>query len=415
MRFGTADSRPLTSRKMTLQPRVRDGLTAGSTGIMPSEHHSGLADVKPRLMSQRPSSMPAGLSSVRPRVQARRHLDPNFTSLTDDAKRAEGRLGRAHVVSSEQQTREDVYYATGQATVVQPPGAECNLCLKSYYYTPLSERDRPSPQRRQRTGFRADAHTTSFQLSEARLRHIKQEHPEYEGEVTRALQQHHGNYSIVETEKKISRRVAVEGYAHGSDARVAQIEASTKYHGTPDLGSPTPAIERSVPYALGEACQPRADTQLSCASHVRLFPGRERSSPPPENPVKPYDRHLHDGPAPYDSVTVSGEAYPSPPEVGVRSNIYTKPKLLHTDENRRRSCSEDLDSLALKRARARSGASASQERPHFIFGPEPAPQARPPSLRYRTEARWKAQERDTQERRTGRALYPQSYRATSLW
>ncbi|KAG5491471.1 hypothetical protein JIQ42_01374 [Leishmania sp. Namibia] len=416
MFFDSSGDGPRTSWKTPVKPHARDGLTTGSTGIMPNEYHSGLADIKPQPSLQRRYSMRAGLSSAPRHAQGRRHLDPHhFTSLTDDAKRAEGRLGRAHVASSEQQKRADAYYATKQPTVAQPPGAECNLYLTSYYYTPLSKRDSPSPPIRQPTGFRADAQNTSFQLSEARLRKIKREHPLYEEEVERALQQHHGDYSIVSTEQKISRRVAVEEYAKDSDARVAHIEASTKYHGTPDLGSPASAIERSVPYALTEACPPRADTQLSCTSHVRMYPGRGRSSSPQVTPVKPCDRHLHDGPAPYDSVAVSGSAYPSPPVVGERCNIYAKPTLVRVDERRHLNCMEDTDSLAMKRARARSGASVSKERPDFIFGPGPPPQVHQPSLRHRTEARWKAQEHSAQERRTGRALCPQSYKSTSLW
>ncbi|XQJ30322.1 hypothetical protein NXY56_006403 [Leishmania guyanensis] len=383
---------------------------------MPSKDHSGLADVNPRLSSEHRYSMRAGLPNTSHRPQGRRHLDPHqFTNISDDAKRAEGRLGRAHVTSTEQQKRADVYYATKQPSVAQPPGTECNLFLKSYYYTPLSKQDSPSPLPRQRTGFRADAQNTSFQLSEARLRKIKSEHPQYKEEVMRALQDQHGDYSIVSTEQKISRRVAVEEYADGSDARMAHIEASNKYRSTPDLGTPSPAIQNSIPYALSEACPPRADTQLSCASHVRLYPGRGRSSSPPETPVKPCDRHLHDGSAPYDSTAVSGQAYPSPPAVGERRNIYAKPTLVHIDDRRHRNCVEDLDSLAMKRARARSGTSASQERSDFIFGPGPAPHACKPSLRYRTEARWKAQERSVEERRTGRALYPQSFKSTALW
>ncbi|GET92114.1 hypothetical protein, conserved [Leishmania tarentolae] len=414
--FSSSDDRPSTSRKTPVRPRIRDGLTSGCTGIMPSEHHSGLADAHPPLSSKQQCSMKAGLPSAQRHAQGRRHLDPHhFTNFTDDAKRAEGRLGRAHVASSEQQRRADAYYATKQATVAQPPGEECNLYLKSYYYTPLSKQDSPSPQPRQTTGLRPDAQSTSFQLAEARLRKIKREHPEYEEEVMRALEQQHGDYSIVPTTQKILRRIAVDEYADGTDSRMAQIGASTKCRCTSDLGSPAPAIQRSVPYALSEDCPPRADTQLLCSSHVRLYPGRNRGSPPSETPVKPRPRQLHDGPAPYDSTAVSGEAYPSPPAVGKRCNIYAKPTLVHVDERRHRNCVEDADSLAMKRARARSDVIASQKRPDFIFGPGPAPQARPPSLRYRTEERWKAQERHAEERRAGRALYPQSYQPTSLW
>ncbi|KAK7196647.1 hypothetical protein NESM_000603600 [Novymonas esmeraldas] len=417
MYFGEREDRPHTSCKAPAQPRVRGGLVAGSAGIMPSAQHSGLGDVAPRPSSSpRRYSMRAGLSSAPQHPHARRHLDPHhFTNLSDDAKRAEGRLRRAHVAASEQQKRADAYYASGQPTVAQPPGSECNLYLKSYYYTPLSKADSTSPPPRQTAGFRANAQSTSFQLSEARLRQIKREHPHYEEQAARALQQQHGDYSIVPTEQKLSRRVAVEEYAEGSEARVAQIAASTKFHGPPDLGSPTPAIERSVPYAVGDACAPRADTQVASTSHVRHYPNRGRSSTPTEPSVRPCDRHHFDGPAPYDSTSVSGSAYPTPPAVGEQRSLFSKPTLVHMDERRLRDCVDDVDSLALKRARARSGPAVSEERQDFIFGPEPALPTRQPTLRHRTEARWKAQERHTEERRTGRALYPQSYQSTSLW
>lgn len=409
------DDRPPTSCKAAVQSRVRGGLIAGSTGLMPSEHHSGIADVNPRTSQQRRNSLRAGLVSAPCHKDARRHLDPHhFTNLSDDAKRAEGRLGRAHVAASEQQRRADAYYASGQPSVPQPPGSECNLYLKSYYYTPLSKGDGTSPPPKQPSGFRPDAQSTSFQLSEARLRRIKREHPQYHEEVTRALQQQHGDYGIVPTEQKLSRRVAVEEYAHDSDARVAQIAATTRYHGAPDLGSPTPAIERSVPYAL-EAISPRADTQLASASHVRFYPGRDRTTTSEEASVRHHDRHLHDGPAPYDSAVVSGPAYPTPPAVGQQQSLFERPTLVHVDLRRHGTCREDADSLALKRARARSGTSASQEQSDFIFGPGPALQPHPQTLRYRTEARWKAQERHAEERRGGRALYPQAYQTTSLW
>jgi hypothetical protein len=418
MIFGE-DERPAPpSGKAFVPSRIKGGLTPSATGLMPNAHHNGIT-IPGAALHHRCSSGPrAGMSSSSSaqHPQGRRHLDPHhFTNFSDEAKREEGRYGRAHV-ASEQQQRAAAYYATKQPSVAQPPGKECNLYLKSYYYTPLSKADRTSqPPKAPIAGFRSDAQNTSFQLAEARLRRLKREHPEFQEEVDRVLREQHGDYGIVKTQEKLTRKAAVVEYAENSDARMKQIEANTKYHGTPNLGSPAPSIERNIPYAL-EDSRLRKDTQLVPTSHVRLYGERNRSSSPTEAPVKPCDRHLHEGPVPYDSAELSKERYPSPPPVGVQQSIYAKPMIVHIDERRHRECGDDADTLALKRARAKSGTSQSRERhPDFIFGPGPALQQPRATLRQRTEARWKAQERNTEERRTGKALYPQSYTVTSLW
>ncbi|KAL7696509.1 hypothetical protein N2W54_006893 [Lotmaria passim] len=416
MMFGENEPPAHPSGKAAVPAHPKGGLIAGSTGLMPRASHNGVA-VPGVPLHHRVSTGPrAGESSGVQRPRGRRHCDPHhFTNLSDDAKREEGRYGRAHVASV-QQRRAAAYYATKQPSVAQPPGEECNLYLKSYYYTPLSKADGTLPAPKAPVSdLRHNAQSTSFQLAEARLRRLKREHPEYQAEVDRVLREQHGDYRIVETQEKLTRKAAVAEYAENSHARMQQIKAATKYHGSPNLGSPTPTIERSVPYALDDSLG-RKDTQLTSTSHVRFFGERNRSSSPTETPAKPCDRHLHEGPAPYDSADLSKERYPSPPPFGVQQSFYEKPTIVHIDARHYQECREDADSLALKRARARSGASQSQERqPDFIFGAGPTlPQPRP-TLAQRTEARWKAQERNTEERRTGKALYPQSYRTTSLW
>ncbi|KPA82010.1 hypothetical protein ABB37_03186 [Leptomonas pyrrhocoris] len=416
MNFGEKEPPVHPSGRAHVALYPKGGLTFGSTGLMPSAANNSVAVQRAPLHHRFSPGVRAGVLSGKQHPQGRRHLDPNFfTNLSDDAKREEGRYGRAHV-ASEQQQQADAYYSTKQSSVEQPPGEECNLYLKSYYYTPLSKADRASPPPKVPVSDVGNgAQSTSFKLAEGRLRRLKAEHPEYEAEVNKVLREEHGDYAIVRSQEKLSRKAAVAEYAKGSDARVKQIAATTKYHGAPNLGSPTPSIERNVPYALDDS-RSRQDTQLTSNSHVRLFDQRNRRSAPVEPPVKPRDRREHESPVPYDSADVSKEQYPSPPPIGVRQGIYAKPTMVHIDPRNREQCGEDVDTLNFKRARARSGASQSQEsRPDFIFGTGPAPRQPRPTLAQRTESRWKAQERDAEERRTGKAFYPQAYPETSLW
>ncbi|KPI86224.1 hypothetical protein ABL78_4697 [Leptomonas seymouri] len=416
MIFGDREPPARPGGRALVPSHAKGGLICGPTGLMPSTAHKGIAASGSVLHRRFGTGVRAGAPSETERRQGRHHLDPHhFTNLSDEAKREEGRYGRAHV-ASERWQQAAAYYATKQPSVVQPPGDDANLYLKSYYYTPLSKAESKAFQtKRPVSGSRPDAQSTSFQVAEARLRQLEREHPEYKEEVEKVLREQRGDYEIVKTQKKLARKAAVVDYAKSSDARLKQIEATTKYHGAPDLGSPMPSIEQNVPYALdGSHC--RKDTQLTSNSHVRLYGERNRCSSPASPPVKACDRSLRKGPAPYDSVDISQEHYPSPPPVGVRQGIYAKPMMVHINERHHGQCGEDADTLALKRARAKSGASQSQERhPDFIFGPGPTLSPPRPTLAQRTEARWKSQEHRTEERRVGKALYPQSHKLTSLW
>lgn len=380
---------------------------------MPVSHHGGCQDEAHPLGSGR-ARVKHLSTPVQP--QARRHLDPHrFTNLTDDAKRAEGRYGRAHVVETEQRQREAEYYATHQPTVAPLPGADANLFLTSYNYTPLSREDQLPSAQQSRHRATQNSTSTSFQIAEARLRRIQRDHPEYKDLVNSVIDSERGSYSIVPAENKVSRQVAVEEYAKGSGQRMAKIEEETKYHGPPCLGSTTPAIENTVPFALDDS-RPRDDTVSAPTTGMRMYPQRNRTSAPEDAAIKRCRRPLFDGPVPYDTSVASGDAYPPPPKVGVRQGLHERPTLVHIDERRRRLCSEDQDSLAMKRARGRGMAGRYHDQSHFTIGEAPSPaKDTPQSLRQRTESHWKAKERAAAERRTGRAMLPQSYTSTALW
>ncbi|CAD2216956.1 hypothetical protein AGDE_03962 [Angomonas deanei] len=307
--------------------------------------------------------------------------------------------------------REEAYYSSpNKHTVPQPPGQDSNLYLKSYYYTPVETTVKPHPNDLSQS---ANPQATSVQLAEARLRQIERENPRYRPVAEKAMATCAGDFDIVEKENAISRQIQREQYAKDSRKRVEEITKNTKYHGTPDLGSPTPSVEKNIPYALNFS-GPRPDSANLEKSGVRITHNHNAESRPAPQRVRPVDRRQYNKPKPYDTVNVSGDAYPSPPPVGVSQSIWQKPSLVHHSSRNYRTCTEDKDTLDLKRARARQ--SQSRDRTDFIFGPAPVGNSpQPRSLRVQTEKRMKQQENQNFERRTGKAHVGPAYKDTSLW
>ncbi|EPY25762.1 hypothetical protein STCU_06488 [Strigomonas culicis] len=401
MFHGSEPARPRTGKGGVGKHRATDHLEATPVGMTPRPDTA---------VATRRANYTYALrnkpSTAAERPHGRRHVDPTHMDHSDEAKRQAGTIGKNRAIVNEAQMRAAAYYADRAThTLPQPDGAESNLYLTSYYYTPVA-RQRAAARDANDLSVSANHQSTSVHLAEARLRRMAQEHPQYAQAVADALRDAKGDVALVAREQQLSRKLSAAQYAADSRARVAEIAATTKYHGAADLGRPSPAIEQRVPYALNTSA-PRADTRAGAQSGLRISrnPNRESSReatpPPPERRV---DRRCYDGPKPYDTVDASGPAYPTPPPVGVSVSLYERPTLVHHDVRQRLECREDMDTLALKRARAARESSVPQGRgTHTAVVGTPALQS-PPMQRTRVESR-----------RTGKAHIGPTQKNTRPW
>lgn len=461
-----------------------NGLVATSGGMAPSSSHPGLRQSqKPTFQLSSRERVPTDdarenkavhltdfhsggaatgkgggkRSKYDSRPVGRRHLDPHhFTNLSDEAKRQEGRLGRAHVNGPH------------NALTLRTLGSRAGDPAAGGGAAPSG-------------GHRPHSHNfdTSAQLAEGKLRRIangrdggegdpaKQE--EYQTAARAMLQQYRGDPAIVEQERVLAHRIASDAYANESAQRLAATEDSLRrrYANRQEggcsegaagaLGSPALALQSSTPFAL-DGSAPRGDTNTSVTGYhgIRIlkshnvdhFPlstapsasdGGEAAAAAAAALHRPnarrYESRGMQGGRPFDDIISSGDRYPSPPPVGVSVGIYQKPMMVRPAPGYHggaRTRGEDRDTLALKRARAQASCargnaegSQSMDRPEYFAPRTEASQVHPPqqqqhrrapaTLRERTEARWHREAAEREGRRTGRACVAAHNRHTALW
>ncbi|EAN97263.1 hypothetical protein C3747_14g189 [Trypanosoma cruzi] len=308
--------------------------------------------------------------------RGKKHIDPHYISLSDDAKRQEGRYGKRRVQG---------VTGAGKDTV------SSILAPRESFTT--TERRCVKPLNRNTC--------TSVQIAEARALNIA-ENPSYR-EAAQKVLRHAGNSSIVREEERLARRIASVEYAKGSHERCANLKEKKN---AMDLGKPGEAIQVHVPFALDDSA-PRPD---NLTEHRGAHYRNAESKPTPENPPRRSNgAGEHRGLR--DNVLLSKNDYPDPPAVGVR----VMPRVAVRPSSSQHESKDCFDEDMLRRSRARCHQSANQKMPDFIFGQPPPPKAPQKTLRGITEERWRAEEKRAAERHTGRAMTHQSHKPTALW
>lgn len=441
-----------------LRPSQRQGYSQQSRQHLPTAEAARNMEVNAADTQSSSAAVLAATARARARKEpaptGRRHVDPNHhMNLSDEAKRQEGRLGRAHV-----RPPRDSLTARG----LEPAAAQPDWARATNRNTATSSQEAERRLRRLAAG-RASASAAAAN---------PQRKAAYEQAARQALDDHHGDPgALVRTEQAIQHRMASDAYASDSAQRQAAVAASLRRrdaggdYGQPSaLGALAARLQAEAPFAMADST-PRADTNTSVTGGggIRALPTHNSDHfPITGRPLATlaatpgYEAHGRDSEGrrlaaeearrqrnethyeargmradrPYDDEARGGARYPTPPPVGVSVGVYQKPPTRRPSPGHRQAVyarGPDSDSLAADRARARAGAgqvrmnreSVSMDRPAFYVPrtetsqPQQQqdeqqhqarrrPTAAAAGLRDRTEARWRHEKEERDARGTGK-------------
>lgn len=504
------------TREQLKQRAMHGGMTATDGGFAPRASHPGLREQPHRnIHVEQPAGKEMSITHSR-----RRYIDPHENTHNNPLyHRSEDHISDINNNNNRNNCKDDakenvasaVGHGAGQSAPLLSVRPEVSPVPRTRSHDTASESNAPrgrsnslssSPSSHAHTrhvSAEYDMSKTSIERAEARLRALLQQQPappqvsninrnnadvpvssEATNEPSREmtdireaaaalLRDYAGDPAIVTAEEKLRHRIAVNAYAAQCRQSSSQRRPSAPTRGR-SLGTVSPALQRSLPYAVDDAAATMAPTRSGSRPASECTTAGEDAhtsvtARPPYDTVDYYHSrgddtqttktktttaqtctdsvHTSDSSSissnnKNDNLGVSGKTsqanlgvsaaasticmYPSPPTVGLTTQRHA---LVHIDRSRNACsaplCSEDTDTLALKRARSRTptpppvSAHCSEADDNTAARVTEQSGEVAPSLRNTVEARWKAREEQQQTQRKGRAFVPHEEHETRPW